>query len=692
MANKYQRYSETSKRISSNDLNQRGEDLTSLVNGTVDVFGGSSEYSGGGTTITIPDNSKSAYDFEVTVGEANKIYIRPGRWLLNGNYLTDNINTTFPTSSVTVLTLPPVPSGEDEATVSIMAALSGTIETPKGYTLTALSGDRIPFSDSPDLWIADVSYNVNGRVHKVEQVQEGPKQENLLESVNFKVTVYEDSSGDPRARVDGGYVTNHDIYFSGNPASAGLFPATNPKIWSVGTKTPAESLVGPSYPTNPEYVNGSSTGYTSIEFGEGFDTGSSSTDVLTITTNKTAQIYLAVVSLGPKPNDEYYPWGEETVYMEFVADQDVTEYRSAETWAIGSYPGSGTIPTPPGTAEGQVTVKYTLIANIVALADGTYDVNQVQTDPIDCSATRTSVQPASGSGMISGSAIGDMLVWGTPVVDVWNLFPISEPGQTLFTSPVDGLQEWRFGEYVAHAKVNTDDTIIIEGGSIAAPYTYADDLNYQTTPKTEFGSLDSTNFFYVEVHATATPTGWKMIEDGITGAESSYPAVTRYETVQEDYIPASAPDGSKVFRFPIALVGAAAGTITSVTQLQEGQIEFNKDSTASAIRYIIYFADDSTTPLVTDMDDILTGYNPATMTDWSLQLTVASGVITTFASPKGNVNTDLYNGDASTSTAQTFCRVPIIRDGLPVSMAGSYRENIVCKGSKGPIVELIKIG
>ena len=98
--------------------------------------------------------------------------------------------------------------------------------------------------------------------------------------------------------------------------------------------------------------------------------------------------------------------------------------------------------------------------------------------------------------------------------------------------------------------------------------------------------------------------------------------------------------------------------------------------------------------------EIIANYDPATDTNWSAQFTVASyglhaGVPTgtatleTVASGK-----ELFDGDASADTVefQGYYRLPIVRGGKVVCQGGVYRENIFCAGSRGPIVELVRIG
>jgi len=111
--------------------------------------------------------------------------------------------------------------------------------------------------------------------------------------------------------------------------------------------------------------------------------------------------------------------------------------------------------------------------------------------------------------------------------------------------------------------------------------------------------------------------------------------------------------------------------------------------TASALGYTIYYADETwlTIPLATAM----AGYVEGTDTTWSLEFEVTGGVLTGIYTTE-DTGTDLFDGNAATSTAQSFYRIPIVRESTAVSLGGTYRENTKCAGAKGPIVELIKVG
>jgi hypothetical protein len=117
------------------------------------------------------------------------------------------------------------------------------------------------------------------------------------------------------------------------------------------------------------------------------------------------------------------------------------------------------------------------------------------------------------------------------------------------------------------------------------------------------------------------------------------------------------------------------------------------------------------------LEAALVGYAPEDPEDpfpenWSLEFSVSSSKLNNFSStgdppvitnPVGTSamddgdetpGTELYDGDASADPVeeQTYYRIPIIRAGKKLSQGGVYRENIFCAGSRGPIVELVRIG
>lgn len=108
--------------------------------------------------------------------------------------------------------------------------------------------------------------------------------------------------------------------------------------------------------------------------------------------------------------------------------------------------------------------------------------------------------------------------------------------------------------------------------------------------------------------------------------------------------------------------------------------------------YYIVLSGDSTGTYIS-YTDAFDGYDPSTDTDYSLEFGVTSSALDALDStnPTGTTSTQFYDGDAATSTAQTYYRIPLVRSGKKVSSGGTFRENTFCAGSKGPIVELLKI-
>jgi hypothetical protein len=134
-----------------------------------------------------------------------------------------------------------------------------------------------------------------------------------------------------------------------------------------------------------------------------------------------------------------------------------------------------------------------------------------------------------------------------------------------------------------------------------------------------------------------------------------------------------------------------------------------------ASSFLIYLAD-GTRFEVTDAQ-AMTGYDPISVldggaghTDWSLEFGVTSSALD---APAGSGDPYVYTNPVGTSTLneagsaeylhdadasadpvefQSYYRLPIIRDGERVSSGGVFRENIMCAGSKGPAVELVRIG
>ena len=105
----------------------------------------------------------------------------------------------------------------------------------------------------------------------------------------------------------------------------------------------------------------------------------------------------------------------------------------------------------------------------------------------------------------------------------------------------------------------------------------------------------------------------------------------------------------------------------------------------------------------------MTSYDSATHNDWSLEFDVTTSSLDDYAeggspvamtNPIGTSTVNessgtelLHNADAGADpvVAQSYYRLPIIRDGKRISFGGAYRENFIVAGSKGPVVELIRI-
>lgn len=101
------------------------------------------------------------------------------------------------------------------------------------------------------------------------------------------------------------------------------------------------------------------------------------------------------------------------------------------------------------------------------------------------------------------------------------------------------------------------------------------------------------------------------------------------------------------------------------------------------------------TPIFIEEATVLEGYNPSepdNHTDWSIKFLVNGDKFDTSTPPTYDDEFTNFDGDASTSTAQTFFRLPIIRDSNRLSLGGVYKESTFCEGNKGPIVEFIKVG
>lgn len=98
--------------------------------------------------------------------------------------------------------------------------------------------------------------------------------------------------------------------------------------------------------------------------------------------------------------------------------------------------------------------------------------------------------------------------------------------------------------------------------------------------------------------------------------------------------------------------------------------------------------------------DAIAGWDPEEAVEdpdnWSLEFAVSGSALVAFGTtaPDGVYDTDLFDGYASADPveAQTFYRIPMRRGGEWICRGGVFRENIMCAGSNGPIVELVRIG
>ncbi len=100
----------------------------------------------------------------------------------------------------------------------------------------------------------------------------------------------------------------------------------------------------------------------------------------------------------------------------------------------------------------------------------------------------------------------------------------------------------------------------------------------------------------------------------------------------------------------------------------------------------------------------LDGYDPDNDDNWSLSFAVSSSALVAFSTtaPSGTsampAGKERFDGDSSADPVedQTYYRIPVVRtigsDKFTFDITGIYRENIVCVGSRGPSVELVKIG
>lgn len=137
------------------------------------------------------------------------------------------------------------------------------------------------------------------------------------------------------------------------------------------------------------------------------------------------------------------------------------------------------------------------------------------------------------------------------------------------------------------------------------------------------------------------------------------------------------------------------------------QAEFKGDENLIADPEVIVYRADGTQEYFAE-ESILTGYDPDTHANWSLEFAVSAGRLVAFSTTAPVGTSDMtagkerFDNDAGASpvAVQTYYRIPVIRTftissvdtKFQFAIGGIYRENIVCNGSKGATVELLKIG
>lgn len=140
------------------------------------------------------------------------------------------------------------------------------------------------------------------------------------------------------------------------------------------------------------------------------------------------------------------------------------------------------------------------------------------------------------------------------------------------------------------------------------------------------------------------------------------------------------------------------GTIINVQNIPTASTSVGGGGGSSNPGLLIYRSDG--TQEFFAIEDVLTGYDPDTHTQWSLKFEVAASALVAFSTtaPVGVSSTDRWTLDVSDD--QDSYSIPVIRTigtgesavTYEFDIAGIYRENIFCAGSDGAIVELIKIG
>tara|TARA_A100000171_G_C2088884_1_gene123483 strand:- start:214 stop:702 length:489 start_codon:yes stop_codon:yes gene_type:complete len=160
-------------------------------------------------------------------------------------------------------------------------------------------------------------------------------------------------------------------------------------------------------------------------------------------------------------------------------------------------------------------------------------------------------------------------------------------------------------------------------------------------------------------------------------ATSSYQAATKIDqtplqSAQEIYVQAVSSGGE---------LQSAAGFDGSFDSSDNVTAGSGGSTRSSGIRLFPNTASESFVSIGT----ILASYDPATDDDWSVNLTISSGVF------NGTIgysdDTALYN---ATGSSQTVYRIPIVRDEVFVATYGAYAEKTVCINGES-VVQFIHI-
>lgn len=99
----------------------------------------------------------------------------------------------------------------------------------------------------------------------------------------------------------------------------------------------------------------------------------------------------------------------------------------------------------------------------------------------------------------------------------------------------------------------------------------------------------------------------------------------------------------------------------------------------------IYLFPATASEVFLSIDTILASYNPSSDDNWSVVLTISSGVFTGTVAYDATDN--LYN---ATGSSQTRYRIPIVRSEVFVATYGAYSEKIICVNGES-VVQFIHI-